>query len=200
MKTIVCHLGNGASICAVKYGQVVDNSMGFTPLEGLVMGTRCGDVDAGALEYLAKKEDLDIKQIVAILNQESGVLGISKNFSSDFRELKDAEIKYHEKATLAREIFAYRVAKYVGSYAAAMNGVDNIVFTAGIGENDSDIREEICSYLEYLGITIDEVKNREQAEAVKISDGTSRVNVLVIKTNEELEIAREAAAVAEGLV
>ena len=164
VKTIVCHLGNGASICAVKYGQVVDNSMGFTPLEGLVMGTRCGDVDAGALEYLAKKEDLDIRQIVA------------------------------------REIFAYRVAKYVGSYAAAMNGVDNIVFTAGIGENDSDIREEICSYLEYLGIAIDEVKNREQAEAVKISDGTSRVNVLVIKTNEELEIAREAAAVAEGLV
>ena len=200
VKTIVCHLGNGASICAVKYGQVVDNSMGFTPLEGLVMGTRCGDVDAGALEYLAKKEDLDIRQIVAILNQESGVLGISKNFSSDFRELKDAEIKYHEKAALAREIFAYRVAKYVGSYAAAMNGVDNIVFTAGIGENDSDIREEICSYLEYLGIAIDEVKNREQAEAVKISDGTSRVNVLVIKTNEELEIAREAAAVAEGLV
>ena len=111
VKTIVCHLGNGASICAVKYGQVVDNSMGFTPLEGLVMGTRCGDVDAGALEYLAKKEDLDIRQIVAILNQESGVLGISKNFSSDFRELKDAEIKYHEKAALAREIFAYRVDK-----------------------------------------------------------------------------------------
>ena len=199
VKTIVCHLGNGASICAVKYGQVVDNSMGFTPLEGLVMGTRCGDVDAGALEYLSKKEHLDFQQIMTILNQESGVLGISKNFSSDFRELKDAEIKYHEKATLAREIFAYKVAKYVGSYAAAMNGVDNIVFTAGIGENDSDIREEICSYLEFLGITIDEVKNREPGEAVKISDGTSRVNVLVIRTNEELEIAREAAAVADRI-
>lgn len=199
VKTIVCHLGNGASICAVKYGRVVDNSMGFTPLEGLVMGTRCGDVDAGALEYLAKKENLDIQQIVTILNQESGVLGISSNFSSDFRELKDAEIKYNDKAALAREIFVYRVAKYIGSYAAAMNGVDNIVFTAGVGENDSDIREQICEYLEFLGITIDEVKNREQAEAVRISDGTSRVNVLVIKTNEELEIAREAAALAEKI-
>ena len=156
VKTIVCHLGNGASISAVKYGKVIDNSMGFTPLEGLVMGTRCGDVDPGALEFLAKKENLDFPQIMAILNQESGVLGISKNFSSDFRELKDAEIKYNEKAALAREIFAYKVAKYVGSYAAAMNGVDNIVFTAGVGENDSDIRQEICNYLEFLGITIDE--------------------------------------------
>ncbi len=131
-----------------------------------------------------------------ILNQESGVLGISKNYSSDFRELKDAEIKYNEKAALAREIFAYKVAKYVGSYAAAMNGVDNIVFTAGVGENDSDIREEICSYLEFLGITIDEVKNRDRKEAFKISDGASRVNVLVVQTNEELEIARETAEVA----
>lgn len=196
VKTIVCHLGNGASISAVKYGKVIDNSMGFTPLEGLVMGTRCGDVDPGALEFLAKKENLDFPQVMAILNQESGVLGISKNYSSDFRELKDAEIKYNEKAALAREIFAYKVAKYVGSYAAAMNGVDNIVFTAGVGENDSDIREEICSYLEFLGITLDELKNREQSEAVRISEGTSKVNVLVIRTNEELEIAREAAEVA----
>ena len=196
VKTIVCHLGNGASISAVKYGKVVDNSMGFTPLEGLVMGTRCGDVDPGALEFLAKKENLDFPQVMAILNQESGVLGISKNYSSDFRELKDAEIKYNEKAALAREIFAYKVAKYVGSYAAAMNGVDNIVFTAGVGENDSDIRKEICSYLEFLGITLDELKNREQAEAVRISEGTSKVNVLVIRTNEELEIARETAEVA----
>ena len=196
VKTIVCHLGNGASICAVKYGKVVDNSMGFTPLEGLVMGTRSGDVDPGALEFLAKKENLDIYQIMQILNKESGVLGISKNLSSDFRELKDAEIKYNDKAAMAREIFAYKVAKYVGSYAAAMYGVDNIVFTAGVGENDSDIREEICSYLEFLGIHIDEVKNRERAEAVKISDGLSKVNVLVIRTNEELEIARQAAEIA----
>lgn len=200
VKTIVCHLGNGASISAVKYGRVIDNSMGFTPLEGLVMGTRCGDVDPGALEFLIKKENLDFPQIMAILNQESGVLGISKNLSSDFRELKDAEIKYNEKAALAREIFAYRVAKYVGSYAAAMNGVDNIVFTAGVGENDSDIRQEICEYLEFLGITIDEVRNREQGEAFLISDGTSRVNVLVVRTNEELEIARETAAVAREVI
>ena len=199
VKTIVCHLGNGSSICAVKYGKVIDNSMGFTPLEGLVMGTRCGDVDPGALEFLASKENLDIHQIMTILNQESGVLGISQNLSSDFRELKDAGIKYNEKASLAREIFAYKVAKYIGSYAAAMNGVDNIVFTAGVGENDSDIREEICEYLGFLGITINEVKNREQAEAVRISEGTSRVNVLVIRTNEELEIARQAAAVAEQI-
>lgn len=199
VKTIVCHLGNGSSICAVKYGKVIDNSMGFTPLEGLVMGTRCGDVDPGALEFLASKENLDIHQIMTILNQESGVLGISKNLSSDFRELKDAGIKYNEKASLAREIFAYKVAKYIGSYAAAMNGVDNIVFTAGVGENDSDIREEICEYLGFLGITINEVKNREQAEEVRISEGTSRVNVLVIRTNEELEIARQAAAVAEQI-
>lgn len=199
VKTIVCHLGNGASICAVKYGKVIDNSMGFTPLEGLVMGTRCGDVDPGALEFLAKKENLDFPQIMKILNKESGVLGISRNFSSDFRELKDAEIKYNGRAALAREIFAYKVAKYVGSYAAAMNGVDNIVFTAGVGENDSDIRSEICEYLEFLGITIDEVKNRDQGEAVQISSGTSKVNVLVIRTNEELEIAREAAEVAAGL-
>ncbi len=199
VKTIVCHLGNGASICAVKYGKVVDNSMGFTPLEGLVMGTRSGDVDPGALEFLAKKENLDLSQIMQILNKESGVLGISKNLSSDFRELKDAEIKYNDKAAMAREIFAYKVAKYVGSYAAAMNGVDNIVFTAGVGENDSDIREEICSYLEFLGIHLDDVKNRESAEAVKISDGMSKVNVLVIRTNEELEIARQAAEVAGQL-
>ena len=164
------------------------------------MGTRCGDVDPGALEFLAKKENLDFPQIMAILNQESGVLGISKNFSSDFRELKDAQIKYNEKAALAREIFAYKVAKYVGSYAAAMNGVDNIVFTAGVGENDSDIRQEICDYLEFLGITIDEVRNRDQGEAFRISDGTSKVNVLVVRTNEELEIAREAAAVAREVM
>ena len=195
VKTIVCHLGNGASICAVKYGQVVDNSMGFTPLEGLVMGTRSGDVDPGVLEFLAKKEHLDFGQLMKILNQESGVLGISKNLSSDFRELKDAQIKYNDKASLARDIFAYKVAKYIGSFTAAMNGVDNIVFTAGVGENDSDMREEICEYLGFLGIRIDEVKNREQAEAVRISTRDSRVNVLVIRTNEELEIAREAAAV-----
>ena len=195
VKTIVCHLGNGASICAVKYGQVVDNSMGFTPLEGLVMGTRSGDVDPGVLEFLAKKEHLDFGQLMKILNQESGVLGISKNLSSDFRELKDAQSKYNDKASLARDIFAYKVAKYIGSFTAAMNGVDNIVFTAGVGENDSDMREEICEYLGFLGIRIDEVKNREQAEAVRISTRDSRVNVLVIRTNEELEIAREAAAV-----
>ncbi len=198
-KTIVCHLGNGASISAVKNGRVVDNSMGFTPLEGLVMGTRCGDVDPGALEFLAKKEHMDFQELMGVLNQESGVLGISGNYSSDFRELMDGETKYHKHATLARKIFAYKVAKYVGSYAAAMNGVDNIVFTAGVGENDSVMRENICSYLEFLGLKLDRVANRDHGEAFRISTSGSRVNVLVIRTNEELEISREAVAVVNAL-
>ena len=157
-------------------------------------------VEPGTRENLARKENLSLSRGMQIRNNESGVLGISRKYSRDFRELKDAEIKYNDMAALAREIFAYKVAKYIGSYAAAMNGVDNIVFTAGVGENDSDIRTEICDYLEFLGITIDEVKNREPGEESKISAGASRVNVLVIKTNEELEIAREAAAVAEPIL
>ncbi|WP_073108792.1 acetate/propionate family kinase [Hespellia stercorisuis] len=197
VKTIVCHLGNGASICAVKFGKVVDNSMGFTPLEGLVMGTRSGDVDAGVLEYLAKKEDMSLADLMNMLNKKSGVLGLSKNFSSDFRELTAAQYKGNYKAISAREIFAYKVAKYIGSYAAAMNGVDNIVFTAGVGENDIDMREEICSYLTYLGVTIDEVRNREQGKEVRLSRRGAPVNVLVIPTNEELEIAREVTKVME---
>ncbi len=194
VKTIVCHLGNGASICAVMNGKSVDTSMGLTPLEGLVMGTRSGDIDPAILEFISKKENLDIEGLVKVLNKESGVFGLSNGLSSDFRDLCAAAEEGNKQAQVALEVFAYRVAKYVGSYAAAMNGVDNIVFTAGIGENDKDIREEVCSYLQFLGIEIDKEANSKRGEEVVISTPDSKVTVLVIPTNEELAIARETVA------
>ncbi|MGO5051388.1 acetate/propionate family kinase [Lachnospiraceae bacterium LCP25S3_G4] len=190
-KTIVCHLGNGSSICAVMNGKSVDTSMGLTPLEGLVMGTRSGDLDPAILEYIAKKEGLDVEGVLKVLNKKSGVFGLSGGLSSDFRDLSDASDNGNEKAKLALDVFAYRVAKYVGSYVAAMNGVDNIVFTAGIGENDCPMREAICNYLGYLGITIDQEANSKRGEEVTISTPDSKVKVLVVPTNEELAIARE---------
>lgn len=193
-KTIVCHLGNGASVCAVLNGQSVDTSMGLTPLEGLVMGTRSGDIDPAILEFIAKKENLDIEGLMKVLNKDSGVFGLSGGLSSDFRDLSAAADDGSQQAKVALEVFAYRVAKYVGSYAAAMNGVDNIVFTAGIGENDGPIREEVCSYLEFLGIEIDKEANAARGEEVMISTPDSKVKVLVIPTNEELAIARETVA------
>ena len=192
-KTIVCHLGNGASICAVLNGKSVDTSMGLTPLEGLVMGTRSGDVDPGALEFLAKKEGLDITGLLNMLNKKSGVHGLS-GISSDFRDLAAGAEAGNKQAQIAIEVFAYRVAKYVGSYVAAMNGVDAIAFTAGIGENDGSIREKVCSYLGYLGITIDKEANSKRGEEIVISTADSKVKVLVIPTNEELAIARETVA------
>lgn len=192
-KTIVCHLGNGASVCAVKNGKSVDTSMGLTPLEGLVMGTRSGDIDPAILEFIAKKENKDIEGLMKVLNKESGVYGLS-GLSSDFRDLSDAAAGGNKQAQTALEVFSYRVAKYVGSYAAAMNGVDNIVFTAGIGENDVEVREEVCSYLGYLGIELDKKANASRGEEVRISTPDSKVTVLVIPTNEELAIARETAA------
>jgi len=192
-KTIVCHLGNGASICAVLNGKSVDTSMGLTPLEGLVMGTRSGDVDPGALEFLAKKEGLDITGLLNMLNKKSGVHGLS-GISSDFRDLAAGAEAGNKQAQIAIEVFAYRVAKYVGSYVAAMNGVDAIAFTAGIGENDGSIREKVCSYLGYLGITIDKEANQKRGEEIVISTADSKVKVLVIPTNEELAIARETVA------
>ncbi|WP_122642634.1 acetate kinase [Luxibacter massiliensis] len=194
VKTIVCHLGNGASICAVMNGKSVDTSMGLTPLEGLVMGTRSGDIDPAILEFISKKENLDIEGLMKVLNKESGVFGLSNGLSSDFRDLCAAAEEGNKQAQVALEVFAYRVAKYVGSYAAAMNGVDNIVFTAGIGENDKDIREEVCSYLQFLGIEIDKEANSKRGEEVVISTPDSKVTVLVIPTNEELAIARETVA------
>ena len=193
-KTIVCHLGNGSSVSAVLNGKSVDTSMGLTPLEGLVMGTRSGDIDPAILEFIAKKEDLDIDGLMDVVNKKSGVYGLSGNLSSDFRDLWDAADAGNEKAKVALEVFAYRVAKYVGAYVAAMNGVDNIVFTAGIGENDHGVRELVLGYLGYLGIEIDEEANNTRGQEIMISKPGSKVNVLVIPTNEELAIARETVA------
>lgn len=194
MKTIVCHLGNGSSICAVNAGKSVDTSMGLTPLEGLVMGTRSGDIDPAILEFIAKKENLDIAGLMNMLNKKSGVFGLSNNLSSDFRDLAAGAESGNETAALALKVFAYRVAKYVGSYAAAMNGVDTIVFTAGIGENDCAMRASICEYLGYLGITINAEANGKRGEEIVISTPDSKVTVMVIPTNEELAIARETVA------
>lgn len=193
-KTIVCHLGNGASVSAVLNGKSVDTSMGLTPLEGLVMGTRSGDIDPAILEFIAKKENLDIEGLMKVLNKESGVYGLSNGVSSDFRDLTAAAEAGQKPAQIALEVFAYRVAKYIGAYTAAMNGVDNIVFTAGIGENDGQMREDICQYLGFLGIEIDKEKNAIRGEEVIISTPDSKVNVLVVPTNEELAIARETVA------
>ena len=193
-KTIVCHLGNGSSVSAVLNGKSIDTSMGLTPLEGLVMGTRSGDIDPAILEFIAKKENLDIDGLMDVVNKKSGVYGLSGNLSSDFRDLWDAADAGNEKAKVALEVFAYRVAKYVGAYVAAMNGVDNIVFTAGIGENDHGVRELVLGYLGYLGIEIDEEANNTRGQEFMISKPGSKVNVLVIRTNEELAIARETVA------
>ena len=192
-KTIVCHLGNGASVSAVLNGESVDTSMGLTPLEGLVMGTRSGDIDPAIMEFIAKKENLDIAGIMNVLNKKSGVEGVS-GVSSDFRDLEAAAKAGNKRAELAIDVFAYRVAKYVGAYTAAMNGVDNIVFTAGIGENCALVRTKVCSYLGYLGITIDEEANGKRGEEIIISTPDSKVKVLVVPTNEELAIARDTVA------
>ena len=193
-KTIVCHLGNGASVSAVLNGKSVDTSMGLTPLEGLVMGTRSGDIDPAILEFIAKKENLDIAGLMNMLNKKSGVFGLSNGVSSDFRDLTAAAEEGQKPAQIALEVFAYRVAKYIGAYTAAMNGVDNIVFTAGIGENVVKVREEVCSYLGFLGIELDKEANNKRGEEVIISTPESKVKVLVVPTNEELAIARETVA------
>lgn len=192
LKIIVCHLGNGASVSAVKNGKCVDTSMGLTPLEGLIMGTRCGDIDPAIIEFIAHKENKSIDEIMEILNKKSGVLGLSSNLSSDFRDL---EAGYHEgnpRAVNTMETFAYRVAKYIGGYVAAMNGADVICFTAGVGENSPFIRDIVCNrYLSYLGISLDEEANNKRGEDIVISTPDSKTTVMVIPTNEELAIARE---------
>ena len=193
-KLIVCHLGNGSSVSAVLNGKCVDTSMGLTPLEGLVMGTRSGSIDPAIVEFIAKKENLDIDGVMNVLNKKSGVHGITKGLSSDFRDLEDAAAEGNELAKLALSIFAYDVAKYIGAYAAAMNGVDAIAFTAGIGENGPDTRTEVAEYLGYLGIKLDEEKNQMRGFNNKISTEDSKVAVCVIPTNEELAICRETVA------
>ena len=195
VKTIVCHLGNGSSVSAVLNGKCVDTSMGLTPLEGLVMGTRSGDIDPAIMEFIAKKENLDIDGVMNVLNKKSGVFGISGGLSSDFRDLTDAMNAGDKKATIAMDVFSYRVAKYIGAYAAAMNGVDDIVFTAGIGENDDYVREEVCKYLGYLGVDFDsEVNTGLRGKEAELTKEGSKVKVFVIPTNEELAIARETLA------
>jgi len=190
LKVIVCHLGNGASISAISHGKCIDTSMGMTPLEGLMMGTRSGDIDPAILEYMQNKDNLTTEDVMHILNKESGVAGMS-GISSDFRDLIDEAENDNPAAVRTLQSYTYRVAKYIGSYVAAMNGVDAIAFTAGVGENSAVIRSEICKYLGYLGLTIDEVTNHAGKGDRIITTPDSRVRVCVIPTNEELEIARE---------
>ncbi len=193
MKIIVCHLGNGASISAVNCGKSVDTSMGLTPLEGLVMGTRSGDIDPAIMEYIAKKENKNIEEMTAVLNKKSGMLGIS-GVSSDGRDLEAAAASGNKRAELALDAFNYRVIKYIGAYAAVMNGVDAIAFTAGIGENNKAMRQAVCDSLSYLGVKLDPEKNDVRGEERIISADDSKAQVLLVPTNEELAIARETLA------
>ena len=191
LKIIVCHLGNGASISAVDHGKSVDTSMGLTPLEGLIMGTRCGDIDPAIVGFLAEKENLTAEEVISICNKKSGVLGLSGGISSDSRDLEAAAAEGNQQAIDAIEAYNYRVAKYIGAYAAAMQGVDVIAFTAGIGENNQTLRTGVCNYLGWLGTTIDPEKNKTRGEEVILSKETDKVQVLIVPTNEELAIARE---------
>ena len=193
-KLIICHLGNGSSISAVKNGQCQDTSMGFTPLEGLVMGTRSGDIDPAAVDYMRVKVGLKPEEVVDYLNKKCGMLGIS-GLSSDCRDLTEAAEKGNERAKLALEMVAYRVKKYVGSYAAVLGGVDAIVFTGGIGEHSELIRELVMTDMEYLGVEFDNDANWKNAEV--LSKPSSKVKVLIVPTNEELSIARETKSLVE---
>ncbi len=192
LKIITCHLGNGSSITAVNGGRCIDTSMGFTPLAGVPMGTRSGDIDYSAAEYIAKKENMTVSETLNYLNKKCGVLGVS-GVSSDFRDLSDAASNGNYRAELALNMFAYGVKKYIGAYAAALNGVDVIVFTAGIGENDDVVRRKSLQNLDYLGVKLDERKNSccPRGEIAEIQSADSKVKILVIPTNEELVIARE---------
>ncbi|MCR5254306.1 MAG: acetate kinase [Acetatifactor sp.] len=194
VKMIVCHLGNGASVSAIKDGKCVDTSMGLTPLEGLIMGTRSGDIDPAIIEFLAHKENLSIDEVMTILNKKSGVLGLSNGVSSDFRDIEDGYRAGDKYMTLAMEAFCYRVAKYVGAYVASLNGVDAICFTAGIGENAPVVRSLVCEYLGYLGVCLNEENNNKRGLDIEISEPECATKVFVIPTNEELAIARETVA------
>ena len=196
LKLISCHLGNGSSITAVDCGKSVDTSMGFTPLAGLPMGTRCGDIDAGIMEYLMNKYGMDIKEMLNIMNKKSGVQGVS-GVSSDFRDLEAASAEGNKRAALALEVFEYSVKKLIGSYAAAMGGVDAVIFTAGVGENGPSTRANATAGLEFMGIKLDEQKNKIRGEEIDISAEDATVRTLVIPTNEELMIALDTAALAK---
>jgi len=193
-KVIVCHLGNGASISASIGGKCVDTSMGLTPLEGLIMGTRSGDVDAGVVQYICNKEGKDVNEALNILNKKSGLLGLSGGISSDSRDIMAAMKDGNHRAKVTVDAFVYRVAKYIGAYTAAMNGVDAICFTAGVGENDAYVRKSVCEYLGYLGVEVDDELNNVRGEERIISSADSKVKVILLPTNEELAIARETLA------
>ncbi len=193
LKIIVCHLGNGASISAVKNGKCVDTSMGLTPLEGLIMGTRSGDIDPAIVDFIATKESLSVKDVNNVLNKKSGMLGLS-GLSSDFRDLNAAAAEGNAQAQTALDTYCYHVAKYVGSYIAAMNGVDVIAFTAGVGENNGSIRAGVCEYLGYMGVSLNPEANAIRGEEIVISTKESPVTVMVVPTNEELTIARQTVA------
>lgn len=193
-KVIVCHLGNGASVSASIGGKCVDTSMGLTPLEGLIMGTRSGDVDPAVLQFIMNKEGMDINEMLNILNKKSGVYGMTNGISSDFRDIEKAKAEGNHLAEVALDAFYYRVAKYIGAYTAAMNGVDAIAFTAGVGENDKLARKVICGYLGFMGVEIDDAANDIRGEERVISSASSKVKVMLIPTNEELAIARETLA------
>ena len=197
LKLISCHLGNGSSITAIDGGKSVDTSMGFTPLAGLPMGTRAGDIDAGIMEYLMNKYNMDIKEMLNVLNKQSGVQGIS-GVSSDFRDLEQATAEGNQRAALALRVFEYSVKKLIGAYAAAMGGVDAIIFTAGVGENGPETRANAVSGLEYMGVKIDPEKNNTRGKEVDVSADDAKVRVLVIPTNEELMIAMDTAAIVKG--
>ena len=197
-KVIVCHLGNGASVSASIGGKCVDTSMGLTPLEGLIMGTRSGDIDPAVVQFICNKEGKDVNEVLNILNKKSGVLGMSGGISSDFRDIEKAKEEGNHLAAVALDAFVYRVAKYIGAYTAAMNGVDAIAFTAGVGENDKVGRKAICEYLGYLGVKIDDQANDVRGKNAVISAADSKVKVMLIPTNEELAIARETKRLVEA--
>jgi acetate kinase len=198
-KMICCHIGNGASISAVLNGQSVDTTMGFTPVEGLMMGTRSGDIDAGALTFIMEKEGLDAKGISTLVNKKSGMQGLT-GISSDMRDIYNAMVEGNERAKMALDAYAYRIKKYIGAYAAAMNGVDVIVFTGGVGENHTYTRGLVCSDMEYLGVKLDEAMNEKiHGDEAVISTADSKVKVCVIPTDEESMIARDTQAIVEKL-
>lgn len=190
VKSIICHLGNGASLCAVDKGKSIDTSMGLTPLAGVIMGTRSGDIDPSIIEVIAKNENLSIMEITDILNKKSGILGLSQ-VSSDFRDITTAIEDGNIVAKTALETYVHQIVRYIGSYVAVLNGVDAIAFTAGVGENNIEVREAVCRQLSYIGVTLDKTANNTRGETIMISTKDSKVKVFVVPTNEELAIARE---------
>jgi len=200
LKIITCHLGNGASVCAINGGKSVDTSMGLTPLEGLAMGTRSGDIDPAVITFIMEKEGLTAQQVLDSFNKKSGMFGLSGGVGSDFRDLAAAAESGNKLAQNALEVFAYRVAGYIGRYTAAMNGLDAVIFTAGIGENDSFIRGKVCEYLTWFGVSINPEENKKRGKALDISNPNAKVRVLVVPTNEELVIARDTNKILEAKI